>query len=280
MYRQNAIYDAIEEILEEETCYTPLEFMEQYSHLVLWKETLENRMRNRSETNHSYLFFTLLSSLEINIDLDETIQIPTSKAYVMVNILQYIFGSLDYEKKYIFVDEFQDFSSNELTTISRLYPNAIFNLYGDPLQCLNKKGINIQPNSKTFIGKKWITYSIEENYRNAKEITKYANQTIGISMNPIGLSGTVSYAASIPVLDISEDDRVAIIYSDELEIKNLVGSRIVNYYTQSHAINRGIMNAIPIRYAKGLEFEKVILIKQKMTKNELYVAALVSYLSP
>ena len=107
------------------------------------------------------------------------------------------------------------------------------------------------------------------------EITEYVNTQFGINMRPVGISGTVNFISfgDISSIEIDKDDRVAFIVSDISQIEDnelLNKANVMN--TIDRAIERGILNIMPVAMAKGLEFETVVVKTDYMTENEKYVA--------
>lgn len=92
-------------------------------------------------------------------------------------------------------------------------------------------------------------------------------------MLPVGLNGVQKTVKSMPDVAIAMDDRVAVIAESVTDdLRATLKEYDVNYYEETGEIIRGIYNVLPISLAKSLEFEKVIVIQQGMTKNEYYVA--------
>lgn len=115
--------------------------------------------------------------------------------------------------------------------------------------------------------------SINENNRNARQITEFVKNELDIKMLAVGLNGVFKKVSIIPNLKMESDDRVAIIVKDISEkIKVKLQRFVVNYFDSNSEIQRGIYNVLTITQAKGLEFEKVVVVKENMTRNEFYVA--------
>lgn len=115
--------------------------------------------------------------------------------------------------------------------------------------------------------------SINENNRNARQITEFVKNELDIKMLAVGLNGVFKKVSIIPNLKMESDDRVAIIVKDISEkIKVKLQRFVVNYFDSNSEIQRGIYNVLTIAQAKGLEFEKVVVVKENMTRNEFYVA--------
>ena len=114
----------------------------------------------------------------------------------------------------LFIDEFQDFSKTELELIKKLYPAGVINLFGDVNQCISEKGIQ---NATDLPADSSIQkFKLNENYRNAKEITDYVNLKQNMNMMAVGLHGIAKeYENIFPRISIEKDDRVSIIVNNE-----------------------------------------------------------------
>ena len=263
------LYEGMEEPLQN-IGMTPFEYFGIYEKITRRRRRLSEQ--KKQPLKRSYLFDALLTELDVDYSLDEEIKIPLSKLFAMTYVLYAFAGAVDSGKKYIFIDEFQDFSPNELRLMKSMYPKAVFNLYGDVKQCINNKGICEIEDIPEELYEEQPKY-INENYRNARQITEYIQNIVGIKMLPVGLNGVQKTVKSMPDVAIAMDDRVAVIAESVTDdLRATLKEYDVNYYEETGEIIRGIYNVLPISLAKGLEFEKVIVIQQGMTKNEYYVA--------
>lgn len=262
------LYDKMEETLDD-IGYDPFSYFEQYEKIDRKRRRLQEQ--KKAARKNDYLFDAILDTLNIKYTKDSDIFITGSQSFVMTYILYQYVGVVTYDKKYIFIDEFQDFSPSELNLIYELYPNAVINLFGDVQQCINIKGINLFQNIPEKLFK--ARYMIKENYRNARQITDYIQNNLGIKMLPVGLDGIVKEFSKFPEIIIESDDRVAVIVSniEKFKEQNIVIQK-QNYYSESREIVRGVYNIIPVSMTKGLEFEKVIVIREGLSSNEFYVA--------
>ncbi|MDD6250924.1 MAG: hypothetical protein PUA88_07885 [Bacillales bacterium] len=107
----------------------------------------------------------------------------------ILNILRNQCGVYSTEKSLCFIDEFQNYSSFEINTFKLLFSSCAFNLFGDFAQKVENKGLSKKDDLK-ILGDV-VNFTINDNLRNAKEITDYINHKIGMKMNPIGVRGTV-----------------------------------------------------------------------------------------
>jgi len=193
-----------------------------------------------------------------------------------------LFGILHNKKTYLFVDEFQDYAFTEINLYKKILPNATLNLFGDVKQSINVKGINMAE-MEGLTDNSWKKFIINENYRNAQEITQYVNSAFNLNMMPIGIKGVIeNHNISEISIKINKDttDRNALIVKDIKYFEEIILSKIkyineeeINIINDENClIKKGYINIIPIILAKGLEFENVYVVPDEMTENEKYVA--------
>jgi len=197
--------------------------------------------------------------------------INASQAFAICYLLQQISDIRNYDKHYFYIDEFQDFSNAELAFITEFMPNSVFNFFGDYQQCINPKGIA----EESMLAIRSIFtkhYNVNENYRNAKTITQYVNKRFGMNMLGIGLAGEVTEKRTPTSMPLEKGDRGAIVVAEDFSGEIELPGQKIFYYEQENKIYRDAYNVIPVSLAKGLEFEKVIVITEGMTENQKYVA--------
>lgn len=182
------------------------------------------------------------------------------------------FGPLSYEPTWIFIDEFQNYSLFELETLRAVYPKAVFNFYGDFSQCIEEKGVKEADVVSSFGVN---CYTINENYRNALEITQYINEKLGKDMYPIGIHGGVE-EVQFDDCSFELNGRTAIIVKkiDSSVLNRLAGvlSCINLVNTSNMNLDYGKLNLVEIQNVKGLEFETAYVVEADMSANERYVA--------
>lgn len=222
-------------------------------------------------------------------------KIPENLAYLLLQAMYQFQGTPNATPdSLIAIDEAQSLSLEEYKLIRQVNDNEIiFNLYGDINQHIeNTKGLDdwkqllyvIDPQSPYFL------YTIEENYRNAEEITEFCNQEFGLQMRPISLSGGGVYEYNeVHVYDDTFNlkkllkqeahGRNAIIVGDNETLKNLLillmkysTNNINNMINEAANISMDMWNLMTVDQAKGLEFNTVIVIDVDMSRNEKYVA--------
>ncbi len=172
----------------------------------------------------------------------------------------------------IYIDEYQNYSLEELRLIRKMYPYVAVDLYGDPMQKIEQKGIDDGQELPIKIDK---TYSLNVNYRNSREVCEFLNETFGQNIVPIGLKGSVDTIneSDVGVISVNENDRTCIIVKDVKEFIKKFGQRyILNNPNETGFISSKEINVMSIDDVKGLEFENVIVDEKDMNINERYLA--------
>lgn len=205
----------------------------------------------------------------VAIDLDKFAFLPKlgdemteCKLYLLLTAYCYVLGKPDFSKA-LFIDEGQDYFINEYRLLAEC-TQATVNVYGD---------INQQPIAGrglvgfSSLGALWETerYSLNENYRNAREITEFVNAALGMNVTSLGLEGGRVERISEDMLpeklaEGEEDDRVAVIYpSGDTEL----GKRLLSLVPPDRLYT--------VVQCKGMEYERVYAVG-KMTRSEKYIA--------
>ena len=194
-------------------------------------------------------------------------------------VMQTLFGVLNNERVFVYIDEYQNFGVEEINLIRRIFGNAVCCLFGDMHQKMVDKG----DLARLIEDLKWKNYELNQNYRNAREITEYVNSKFGLAMLPIGISGRVveknMYSIGEIYDDSNEGERVAIIIKDEQAVpidfvkKFFKTAREFNVIkSDADCLKKDSVNIITVSMSKGLEFENVYVFERGMTTNEEYVA--------
>lgn len=171
----------------------------------------------------------------------------------------------------IFIDEVQNYSIYELEILKKMFSNANFCLLGDFKQRIEEKGFD---SFDCLSLDNFKRYDLNVNYRNAKEICDYLNETFKMKMMSVGVPGVVrkekvNYKISIK----NKDDRIAVIGKDASYINEIKTDSKINIVNpDAGRIERGEINFLNISDVKGLEFEAVIVICNGLTKAEKYLA--------
>ncbi|MDE7107944.1 MAG: hypothetical protein K2O39_06430, partial [Clostridiales bacterium] len=183
------------------------------------------------------------------------------KLYLLLTAYCYILGKPDFSAA-LFINEGQDYFFNEYKLLAEC-TKATVNIYGDTnQQPVARRGID--DFDKLSALWKLEHYALNENYRNAREITEYVNNLLGMNVTSLGLDGgTVRKAdlRDIPAeLKSFGDDRIAVVYSPDDEVT-------------AEYLNKTVPPALlyTVVQCKGLEFERVYACG-RMTDKEKYIA--------
>lgn len=179
----------------------------------------------------------------------------------------------------ICIDEGQDLHRADYDILHRLYPNAVFNIFGDIDQVLHSACGISQWNEQTGIP---TIYSLTTNYRNTAAIVDFCNKKFDVKMEYIGSvektqkPHEISSCLDAQNILIKED--VVLIVKDkdaylELCFETGIDSSCFTYLdTTSDKSNKGEKECYSIFAAKGLEFSNVFVYARNMTKNQKVVA--------
>ena len=259
---------------------TTLQLLNRYKEVVEKINRFERFVNRRSNDFLSEVIQQMIDEIKKDnqIDCNLTYEFEVFLHLVGCNA---IFNSLHDKRTQLFVDEFQDYAFTEISLYKQVFPSAVFNLFGDIKQSINPKGMN-EDQVKQIVDNHWMTFGINENYRNAHQITEFINSEFAIDMMPIGIDGSVKHCDISKLsseIKLNGTDRIAFIIKDialyeSIESKYLLDdNEKVNVISDDECeVRRGFLNVIPINLAKGLEFETVYALPHQMTQNEKYVA--------
>lgn len=179
------------------------------------------------------------------------------------------FGFLPHKPKYFFIDEAQETPFVDLKMLDFLANGeGVFELFGDLSQRLTNSGV-FEWDGLKKLGKNYQIFSINNNYRNTRQICNFINGILHSQMIAAGPEGE-----NIKTVEASN-------FKDEFSrLKNL-GSRIafigknIDYL---RSLARGcdfgetrVSFVTPIE-AKGMEYNTIFVSLDGMTESERYVA--------
>lgn len=203
------------------------------------------------------------------------------RLYRHILYLKLLFASSYYQKawieNFINIDEAQNIASCEYSLIKNvLGQKCTFNLYGDINQAIvpyNK--INNWKQLKKLNIINDILY-LNQNYRNTIQIGNYCNKKFNYNFDNIGINGDIvkeevfdkAIIDLVSQINKNKKMRYAIIYSQSFKnVKNKISK-----YKKIYGNIFSYINVLSVDNAKGIEFEYVIVITNKMTTEEKYVA--------
>lgn len=187
--------------------------------------------------------------------------------------LKFKFSSYNVEADilHVVIDEVQDYAIPQLEVIKMMFPRATFTILGDSNQIINPyfKYENLNELSVLFKDSNYV--ELFNTYRNSKNITKYANQILGINhivairddhqpeVKELNVENILNDINKL----IEENKQLVIIAANEQSAKYLQSelSTIIDIEiaTEGDDLNMMTNFIIPVYLAKGLEFEKVVV---------------------
>ncbi|MGL5153061.1 MAG: HelD family protein [Clostridium sp.] len=193
------------------------------------------------------------------------------------------------EIKHIVIDEAQDYSLLQFMVIKELTGCTSFTIVGD----VNQRLIDLAEkpamlNLDTLFDKKVLDYSLNKSYRSTQEIMEYANQFLKESkIVPLVRHGEKVFEEVVEdkedlvetILSLIEDyeeeglESIAVISKSKDGVKALAPAlkekTKISAFTRDDLVYKGGKVLIPAYYAKGLEFDGVILVDDGKEMNTL-----------
>ncbi|MBY3618603.1 AAA family ATPase [Acinetobacter sp. CUI P1] len=284
-YLDKCIFNRYKEIVIDNLTLLPNKLNSQelfkylYYYSIEYKKVSHLQKFNNGDSN-SYLLVAWEAYLKdwkrVNF-LDEK-NIYTFEFYELLNMLHYSYGCLSREKKWIFVDEGQDYASPFIVMLIDVFPNAIINIFGDTNQRLandyDSYFFDKSEGDTTF-----TSHEINTNYRNSVEITSYINEHCRMKMIPIGLHGSVTIYNKVSDVKEKWDEYIGrniIIVKNESFFTKLVSELPPNILSMvrynDFTFSKEHINIMSVIAVKGLEFENIMIYNDSMSQNEYYVA--------
>lgn len=201
--------------------------------------------------------------------------------YISLWFCMKYFGRRVGDSKFICFDEGQDLAFNEYKLIYELNgKDVIYNIFGDTNQLL-KLGRGISSWNRlesTFFMK---MFYLNENYRNTNQITRFCNQSFGMKVKQTGVDGAKVREISRKELEKELTDlnitteRIAILVPRKVIKKNYLELEVLPERIKSvigDKVDNGCISLMYVDEVKGIEFDKVFVIPNKMSANEKYIA--------
>lgn len=183
------------------------------------------------------------------------------------------------EYSLICIDEGQDLHRADYDILHGLYPNAVFNIFGDIAQVLHSACGISQWETQTGIS---TVYPLTTNYRNTAAIVDFCNKKFDVEMEYIGsvekTQKPVEVSSWIDAQDILIKEDVVLIVKDKEAYEELCeetgidSSDFAYLDTASDKPSDEEKECYSIFAAKGLEFSNVFVFARNMTKNQKVVA--------
>lgn len=202
--------------------------------------------------------------------------------FLQLHFARRFFGKTVGSSTLICIDEGQDLTPCEYELIRDMNGDkAVFNVFGDTDQLLKTgRGISNWDQVDAVIGGS-TRYQLLENYRNTNQITDYCNRSFDMHMTLTGVDGRnvkeiIRNRLEPSISEMKADDeRVAVIlprcvkkeeYLDRAQLPSAVRTRL------GENIDKGAISIVYVDEVKGIEFDRVFVVPNGMTKNEKYIA--------
>lgn len=242
---------------------------------------------NESIVKNAYAF--IMNKIGIKENDNGKIRALSCSPYLYLQILYQFQGRPNNGfESFLSIDEAQGIAPEEIRLLYNINDGkTVFNMFGDVYQHIEgTKGIDSWSEYADVLTSDM--YEMQENYRNASQITDFCNKQFDMNMSAINtpgkgvheiLSDEEFYNEMISQLvDTQRAGLAAILVGDDKEARYLL-NRFGAYENKFHdmtieesSIHRTRWNIINIDDAKGLEFSTVIVLSGRMSRNEKYIA--------
>lgn len=288
------------------------DYQETISDLLGKAQSCVNILQNENKKYLEYSYFTQIKNkCDLLIQMNEGI-VKNAYAFIMNKIgikesdngkiralscSPYLYLQILYQfqgrpnngfESFLSIDEAQGIAPEEIRLLYNVNDGkTVFNMFGDVYQHIEgTKGIDSWSEYADILTSDM--YEMQENYRNASQITDFCNKQFGMNMSAINtpgkgvheiLSDEEFYNEMISQLvDTQRVGLAAILVGDDKEARYLL-NRFGAYENKFHdmtidefSLHRTRWNIINIDDAKGLEFSTVIVLSGRMSRNEKYIA--------
>jgi DNA helicase IV len=203
------------------------------------------------------------------------------KVYLLLYMCVLYYGKPNSIEKFINIDEAQDIAISEYRLLREvLGEDAVFNMYGDVNQLVyTYKGITDWDELNDIVTLK--LYFLNENYRNTVQITNYCNKVFDAEIVAIGINGDEVKKLMLKnaIADIQKhhslnpESRIAIIYKKGHEdLAKKATDLLLSQEYIIDSVDNSKISVITVEMAKGLEFERVVVLTEDMSINEKYIS--------
>lgn len=222
------------------------------------------------------------------VDLYKNFMNIEKLSYLDLSAILYLMIKLDgkksnYEIKHIVIDEAQDYNMLQFTVLKELTGCRSYTIVGDSNQRLVKtEETPAMLKLKDIFGGFYNLFELKKSYRSTYQIMEYASKLLDENaIVPFVRKGEFDVLETVVPKDDKEDlidvvlnlledyqeekyENIAIITKNKEEL-NEIGSELKKYtnilvFNNSDVVYRGGKVLVPSYYAKGLEFDAVIMI--------------------
>ena len=193
-----------------------------------------------------------------------------SDAYALCRVCAGLTDRLSPVYSYLFVDEAQDISPSEFDLLRAINKKAAYNIFGDTAQNVTSwRGVK----SWQSVFPDFQVYGLNQNYRNTNQIVDFVSSTLTVDMQPIGYDG--------PNVERIQPRQISGFFKDKKGLKALICAedKKAEYLRKTYhdvsvkgKLSKTKINIMSVYESKGLEFSSVVVVAEKMSSSELYIA--------
>ncbi len=209
--------------------------------------------------------------------------------YIYLQVLYQFQGAPTSKRESLLaIDEAQGVAPEEIRLLRNINgEKVVFNMFGDVYQHIEgTKGIDSWDEFRAVLD--FDEYEMQENYRNASQITEYCNHKFGMKMIAINTPGKGVHELESEsefesemisqLMGAQKDGLAAILVNNTAEAKAILdrfssySQKLNDMTADNFSIHHTRWNIINIDDAKGLEFNTVIVLSGRMSRNQKYIA--------
>lgn len=201
--------------------------------------------------------------------------------YAMLLFSMRFFGRSVGTSRFLCVDEGQDLALNEYRLLYEINGrNVIFNVFGDTNQLMKQgRGISDWAALQKAFGAK--IYTLNENYRNTNQITRFCNSSFDMNVTQTGVDG--ANVREISRRDLEKElaelnigsERLAILVPRSVQKKQYLHQELLPPSIAKiigEKIDNGCIALMYVDEVKGIEFDRAFVVCGAMSRSEKYIA--------
>lgn len=250
---------------------------------------MAEELRNISSNAAKNAYTMIMKRIGIKENSNGKIPAQNYSPYLYLQALYLFYGAPNNTKEALLsIDEAQGIAPEELRLLKNINgEKVVFNMFGDVYQHIeNTKGVDKWDEFSDIVD--YDLYEMQENYRNSSQVTEYCNREFNMEMIAINTPGrgvhelkddeAFKSAMVTQLLDTRRVGLAAILVGDDKEAEYLLDTfseyqqKFHDMTNEEFSIHRTRWNIMNIDDAKGLEFNSVIVLAGRMSKNEKYIA--------
>lgn len=201
--------------------------------------------------------------------------------YAMLLFSMRFFGRSVGTSKFLCVDEGQDLALNEYRLLCEINGQSVtFNIFGDTNQLMKQgRGISDWTVLQKAFGAK--VFTLNENYRNTNQITRFCNSSFDMNVTQTGVDG--ANVREISRRDLEKElaelnignERLAILVPRSVQKKQYLQQELLPPSIANAIGNKMDNGCIALMYVdevKGIEFDRAFVVCGAMSRSEKYIA--------